>query len=229
MPTVKTWATNVCFRWSVAAKPTWTKDPHALGRRVRVALAWACGTGSLLTLDALEKEGHEVTLLHLASGVPDFVVEAQAAALALPLHQENENNLAALTRALEKLQSERVAFGYLRGEDHSGWKTGKASRAASVEPMLPVRHASPGEAARDFVARGHRAFVWQAPEAETLGRFLDDELIEDIDARLGRAGWGSYRFLAVDGPRFARRVDVMAGEAHQEGDAYRLGLGLKGC
>lgn len=204
---------------------------------MKVALAWGGGIGSLLALDALRREGHAVTLLHVLAGrgVPDFVLEAQAAALALPLHVEEPgaaDEMAAMRRGLEKLQVDRVAFGYVRGEEHAGWKVGKFTRSAGAEPMLPVRHVPPGEAARAFVEAGHRAFVHVVhdplPRA-LLGRFVEHALADDVDALHGRGGWASLRTLAVDGPAFARRLDVAAGDVVEEAASARLVLSLRGC
>jgi hypothetical protein len=206
---------------------------------MRVALAWGCGVGSVLALDALRAAGDDVTLVHAvvragdARAVPDFVVEAQAAALGLPIQlARGPAEIPALTAALRDAKVEAVAFGYVRGEENAGmFALSRAARDAGVEPMLPVRHVPPGEAARVFVASGGRAFVRAARPAERalLGRFLDGALIEEVDATLGRSGWAALRTLAVGGPPFLRDVEATAGEPEPAGDAWRLAVGLRGC
>jgi diphthamide synthase (EF-2-diphthine--ammonia ligase) len=208
----------------------------------RVALAWAGGIGSLLALDALRRAGRDVTLVHLqpsegeARAVPPFLVEEQAACLGLPLVSEpaGGNELAAVARALERARCDAVAFGYLRGEDYVGmFKVANAARAGGAEPLLPVRHLRPDDAAHALVAAGHRAFVRSVGAAlprAWLGRMLDAPLVDDVEEAAGRAGWSLVRTLAIDGPLFARRVEATVGDIVPTADgAARVELGLKGC
>lgn len=205
---------------------------------MRIALAWGGGIGSVLALEAIA--GHDVTLVHAPTPpgslahLPAFVVEAQAAALGLPLAlaPEGRTQMGALAQAVSRLRPEKVAFGYLRGEEYEQYHLAKTLQAAEAEALLPVRHLPPGEAARIFAEAGHRAFVRAAAppfDAPLLGRFLDQQAVDEVDAAGGRRGWAGVRALAVDGPRFRRRLDVAAGEARPAGEGWRLDLGLPGC
>jgi diphthamide synthase (EF-2-diphthine--ammonia ligase) len=185
---------------------------------MRVALAWGCGIGSLLALDALLREGHDVTLVHAPPpagalrAVPPFVVQEQAARLGLPLRlARGPDERSALAEAAAGFDA--AAFGYLRGEEHEG--AFKLGRALPTRLLLPVRHERPDEAARALARAGHRLFVRAvaAPlPRDLLGRFLDEVLIDEIEGAHGRRGWALVRTLAVDGPRFETRLDVAAGE-----------------
>lgn len=160
---------------------------------MRVALAWWGGLEDGL---ALARLGGAARLVHVtdpatrvdpATGVPDFLVEEQAAALGLPLELRRGGPPAGPARTLD--------------------------RAAALGGL----------------AQGFRAFVSAcAPplDASFLGRFVDADLVADVDAR---GGWGAFRTFLVDGPPFRRRVDVLAGDAVTVTDGWRLGLGLRGC
>lgn len=208
------------------------------GARVKVALAWGCGIGSVLALDALR--GHDVTLVHVGAPessdahVPPFVVEAQAAALGLPLvlAPAGGTQLGSLAQAVAGLRPEKVAFGYLRGEEYEQYHLAKALDRVKARALLPVRHLPPGEAARHALDAGHRAFVRAvAPpfDASLLGRSLEPPVVDDIDARAGRRGWAAVRALAVGGPRFRRPAHVAAGEPRPAGDGWRLDVSPMGC
>lgn len=208
---------------------------------MKVALGWAGGIGSLAALEALGR-AHDVTLVHVAGdprAAPDFVIGEQAAALGLPLVVERpragEPETEALARALASFSPDGIAFGYLRGEDYAGmFKVARAARGAGAEPLLPVRHVRPDEAARSLAERGDRLFV-RAVDAplprEWLGAFLDPATVDGIEGSHGRQAWSQLRTLAVDGPRFRRRVEATAGDIVPAGggEGWRLEIGLKGC
>lgn len=207
---------------------------------MRVALAWGCGVGSLLALDALVREGHDVVLVHVPSPagtwrhVPPFVVEDQAAALGLPLvlAEGDAPELARLSTALARARADLVAFGYLRGEEYEKFHLAKAVGRAETPALLPVRHVPPAEAARQLVEGGARAFVRGVAEPfapALLGRFLDAASVDEVEGTAGPKGWASLRTLVVGGPRFRRTFEVTALDAEAVAGGWRLGLGLRGC
>ena len=222
----------------------WVHAPRARAVRVDVALCWAGGAGSLLALDALLAEGHRITLVHAPTqrewgrrvrALPTFLVEAQAAALDLPLRLAGagaQRETDALADAAAASGATHAAFGFVRGEEHVGWKLGKTLRARGLEPLLPVRHQPPGEAARILVDRGARLVVRAVATGgprHALGRVLDEELVDDVDAAYGRAGWSALRTFTTGGPPFAKRVDVVSGETVEAEDGVALALALAGC
>lgn len=71
----------------------------------------------------------------------------------------------------------------------------------------------------DAIAAGLRGVVVAAGEPAVLGKFVD-ELDGTVDP---------LRTLALDGPGFARRVDVVAGEPRRLDGGWRLEVGLRGC
>lgn len=87
---------------------------------------------------------------------------------------------------------------------------------------LAHAHATPERSERaplaEAVAAGVRAVVIEARDPALLGKLTDEPGAED-----------GLRALAIEGPGFARRVDVVAGEARPHGGGWRLEIGLRGC
>jgi len=81
---------------------------------------------------------------------------------------------------------------------------------------------------------GLRAFVCACRpplSAEWLGRFVDEPLLADARA-MGvdlLAPGAAAATLVVEGPRFSRRVEAMAGDVAPHAGGWRLDLGLRGC
>lgn len=212
---------------------------------MRVVLSWSGGKDSALTLLRLLDDGHDVTLAHLtdaatrrdrAHGVPDFLVEEQAAALALPLDLRASDipgyggALAAATRAAK---AEAIAFGDIHLEAHRAWGQRFAEKEA-LRAIWPLWGESTRVVATEAVSSGLRAFVvaCRPPlDPSFLGRFLDADLVADVEARgADPAGEdGSYHTLVIDGPRFRRRVDAVAGASRPVGEGWMLDLSLRGC
>lgn len=212
---------------------------------MRVVLSWSGGARSALALARLREAGHDVTLAHLtdastrrdrARGVPDFLVQEQAACLGLPLAllaSRGRDDAAALLAALADLEPDAVAFGDAAAGARRAWGEDVARRAG-VEALFPLGDAPAEGLAREALARGIRAFVCACRpplDPSFLGRFLDDDLL----ARILAAGAdpmgarGECRAFVVAGPGFRRRVDATAGEARGWDGGWMLDLGLRGC
>lgn len=210
-----------------------------------MALTWGGGKDGALALARLLEAGHDVTLVHLtdsatrrdrAHGVPDFLVEEQAAALGLPLvlgASDARGHDAEMGRLLREAASEAVAFGDARSAPHRERGERLAARLG-LSALWPLWGEPPGAVAEEVVRRGFRAFVTACRpplEVSFLGRFLDEETLGDVRAAGAdpEGENGEYHTLVVDGPHFRRRVDAMAGDAVPHGDGWRLELGLRGC
>ena len=212
---------------------------------MRVLLSWSGGKDSALAFLRLREMGHDVALVHAtdaatrrdrAHGVPDYVVQEQAAALGARLHLRASDVAGyegALLDALREAAPDAVAFGDVDFAPHRAWGEALAAKAG-VDAVWPLWNQPTRDVAREAVDRGLRAVVvaCRPPlDPALLGRFLDHDLLAEIEAAgADPAGErGEYHTLVVDGPPFRRRVDVMAGEVRPHGDGWRLDLGLRGC
>lgn len=217
-----------------------------------VALLWSGGKDSALALDRLRRAGERVVaLVHnvdaatgrdRAHGVPDFVVEAQAAALGLHVRQSRSDWAgfgAAVERDLAALAAERgvdaVAFGDIRLAEHRAWNEALARRVR-LEPRFPLWGEDEASVVDEVVRRGHRAVVVAVRpplDRSFLGRWLHEEsFVADVRARgASIAGEdGEYHSLVVDGPLFRRRVDVVALAPRPGEHGYEwLDVGLAPC
>jgi uncharacterized protein (TIGR00290 family) len=220
-----------------------TAHPDAV-LAVKVALSWSGGKDSALALAGLRAEGHVVTLVHLtdadsrrdrAHGVPDFLIQEQAAALGLPLHlgaSDVRGYEAVFLDALREVAPDAVAFGDIDFVPHREWGEALA-RKAGVRALWPL-WGMPTRAVAEEAVKTMRAFVvaCRPPlDATFLGRFLDEELLRDVEARgADPAGErGEYHTFVVEGPGFRRRVEATAGDVAPLGDGWRLDVGLRGC
>lgn len=211
---------------------------------MRVALSWSGGKDGALALGRLLDAGHDVTLVHLtdaatrrdrAHGVPDLLVEEQAAALGLPLWlgaSDVRGYEAEMLRALKEVDAEAFATGDIDFPPHRAWAEALAKKAG-VALLVPLWGVATLEVAREAAAT-LRAFVCACrPPLDDafLGRFVDDALLADVASRgADPAGErGEYHTFVVDGPRFRRRVQVMAADIAPHDGGWRLDLGLRGC
>lgn len=219
--------------------------PACRWRRVRVVLSWSGGKDSALALARLRDEGHEVALLHLsdretrrdrAHGVPDFLVQEQAACLGLRLElrasvwSDYETEFLA---ALGELAPDAVAFGDVDLAEHRAWGERVAAQAG-VDALWPLWNEPTARVAAEVTERGLRAFVCACRpplDASFLGRFVEPALVDSMRSRgADPAGErGEYHTFVVDGPGFRRRVDVTAGEPVPWNGGWRLDMGLRGC
>lgn len=212
---------------------------------MRAALSWSGGKDGMLALDRLLQLGADVTLVHLtdaatrcdrAHGVPDFVIEDQAAALGLPLVLDASDWAGyeeAFLDVLARVAPDAVAFGDIQLEAHRAWGE-RIARRAGVDAMWPLWNAPTRAVVDEVLARGFRAVVTACRPplgASFAGRFLDATLVEDAIRRgADPAGEdGAYHTLVVGGPRFRRPLEVTAGDVVPWGPGWRVTLGLRGC
>ena len=212
---------------------------------MRVLLSWEGDLPSALTLARLRDAGHDVALLHrvdaatrrgFATGVPDFLVESQAACLRLPLVLRACDAAArgdALLAAAREAAPDAVAFAGLPGGGRRAWAEAVVPKAGA-DVLWPLDGAPPARVVEDAMACGVRAFVvaCRPPLDEgILGRFVEPPLVDLLAARgVDPAGAdGAHATFAVDGPGFARRVDATAGGVVPWDGGWRLDVGLRGC
>ncbi len=200
-------------------------------------MSWSSGKDSALALHETRAAGQlDVTVLLTTvnasfervamHGVRRALLEAQAAALGLPLHVvelpwpcPNEVYEQKMSMAIDEARRhgiEAMVFGDLFLEDIRRYREA-ALEGAGVMPSFPLWLWPTPEVARSLIALGFRAVVVcvdpaQAP-GEIAGRWYDATLLDDLPAGVDPCGEnGEFHTVVVDGPEFAYPVDVEVGE-----------------
>lgn len=209
-------------------------DPRPAAERA--VLSWSGGKDSALALDAAlddpalrvvgllttVTEGYDRVSMH---GVRRSLLEAQAAALGLPLtivripaRASNESYEAATLDALARCHAagvSRVLFGDLFLEDVRRYRERLVARAG-LACGFPLWGRDTRALAGEFVRRGFRATLVcvdprQVPAA-LCGRAYDRELLAELPPTADPCGEnGEFHTYVYDGPRFAHPVPVIPG------------------
>lgn len=206
-------------------------------------LSWSSGKDAAFTLHRLRTAG-EVEVTGLLStvdedsarvpvhGVPRTLVQAQAAALGLPLHAvelpspcPNEVYLARTGAALERARAggvAHVAFGDLFLADIREFRERSLSGTGLV-PLFPLWGRDTAELAASMLRAGLRAVVTcvdpvQAP-ASLAGRWFDEAFLADLPAGVDPCGEnGEFHTFVTAGPGFAHPVPVeVTGTTERDG------------
>ena len=207
------------------------------GRPLRTLIAWSSGKDSAWALHQLQQsQAVEVAgLLSTISaaydrvsmhGVRRSLVEAQAAALGLPLTLvalptpcSNEDYGALMGSAMARARAAgigAVAFGDLFLEDVRRYRERQIERTG-LTPLFPLWGSSTAQLAEQMLASGVRAVVTCADPrvvpASTAGRAFDRALLADLPLGVDPCGEnGEFHTFAWDGPAFRRPVPVHVGE-----------------
>jgi uncharacterized protein (TIGR00290 family) len=203
----------------------------------RAWLSWSSGKDSALALHRLRADGDAVVEGLLTTVNADArrvamhavrleLLEAQAVALDLPLHvvelpwpssnEVYEARMGAAVEAAVDLGVEAIAFGDLFLEDVRAYREG-ALAGSGLAPRFPLWGRPTHEVAREIVAVGIRAVLTcvdpaQAP-AELAGRWYDERLLAELPGDVDPCGErGEFHTFVVDGPDFARPLDVEVGQ-----------------
>jgi len=200
-------------------------------------MSWSSGKDSALALHEARIAGEldVVGLLTTVNGSFDRVamhgvrralLEAQAAALGLPLHivelpwpcpnEVYEQRMAVAIDAARRSGIEAMVFGDLFLEDIRHYREA-ALEGSGLTPVFPLWLRPTPEVARTLITLDFRAVVVcvdpaQAPRA-IAGRWYDASLLDDLPSGVDPCGEnGEFHTVVVDGPEFASPVDVEIGE-----------------
>jgi uncharacterized protein (TIGR00290 family) len=209
----------------------------------RAWVSWSSGKDSTFALAAaradpeLEVVGLLTTLNRSADRVTMHAVrrellEAQAVAVGLPLHQvglpspcTNEEYERLMTDAVASARSAgvtRMVFGDLFLGDVRAYREG-ALADSGIEPLFPLWGRPTGELAREMVDQGLRATITcvdpRQLDASFAGRTFDHDLLADLAdladlaASVDPCGEnGEFHTVVHDGPGFAEPLAVHPGE-----------------
>jgi uncharacterized protein (TIGR00290 family) len=207
-----------------------------MGAPRRAWVAWSSGKDSALTLhDALADPGLAVVGLLTTTDealaavtmhdVPQELVEAQAAALGLPLHVvsvpqpcpdgEYQRRMGA---ALEVARADGVTvvvFGDLHLADVRAYRE-DAMAGSGLEPVFPLWHEPVDQVAGRIIDLGLAPVVTcvdtEQLDAAFVGRAYDRALLADLPPGVDPCGEnGEIHTFVTDGPAFAHPVPVTVG------------------
>jgi uncharacterized protein (TIGR00290 family) len=203
-------------------------------------VSWSSGKDSTLALHEVRTDGEMevtglLTTVNSTAGrvamhaVRRVLLEAQAAALGLPVHVVElpwpcpnaiyEQRMSAAIDAARRQGVERMVFGDLFLQDIRAYR--EASLAGTgIEPMFPLWQRPTARLAREMIACGLRAVITcvdpaQAPPS-LAGHWYDEALLEALPDGVDPCGEnGEFHTFAVDGPGFAYPLQVSVGETVQ--------------
>jgi uncharacterized protein (TIGR00290 family) len=204
-----------------------------------IVLSWSGGKDSSVALATLLDDSRFNVVALLTSvtrefdrisihGVRRTLLEAQAAALELPLFEvslpaQSTNSIyeTAFLESLDRLRSSypglrRIAFGDLFLDDVRAYRE-RLVRLAGFEPHFPIWGRPTAQLAAEIVALGYEAHLvcvdTQQLAAEFVGRVFDTQLLSDLPESVDPCGErGEFHTFVSGGPIFARTVAVTRGE-----------------
>lgn len=201
-----------------------------------IYLSWSGGKDCALALRALRLEGRRVAgLLTTVTegydrvsmhGVCRVLLEAQAAALGLPLmvvmipqgcsDEAYRARMLEATKGLRRRGVSSVAFGDVHLEDVRAYRE-ENLEGAGMDALFPLWGKAPASLVEGFVDDGFSAIV-TCVDTEQLdgsfsGRWLDRRFLDDLPDGVDPCGEnGEYHTFVFDGPVFGGRVDFVVGE-----------------
>lgn len=204
-----------------------------------VVVAWSGGKDSALAVAALQADpGYRVVALVTTlttgydrvsiHGIRRAVLEAQVAALRLPLYEAQIPPAArnavyedAFARALEEIRASHagvrhIAFGDLFLTEVRSYREALLARLGWTG-LFPLWGRDTAALARECVTTGYRAILCCVDTtqlgAEFAGRAYDLELLSELPANVDPCGeWGEFHTCVCDGPVFSDPIGVCRGE-----------------
>ncbi len=211
------------------------------------ALAFSGGKDSMLALDRLQRAGYTITSLVTLydgatgrvrfHGTPLAVMQAQAAALGLPLRAyptEPATFEDVFLTALADLRAaggSALAFGDIHLADVRAWYETRVI-AAGLAHLEPLWGDAPADLAAEVIQRGYRAIITCIEEATADSAWLGRELTPDLLAAFAARGIdicgerGEYHTLVTDGPAFHAPLAVRPGAVHAANGFRQLDIHL---
>jgi uncharacterized protein (TIGR00290 family) len=200
-------------------------------------MSWSSGKDSALALHHVRRGG-EVDVVGLLTtvnaefqrvamhGVRRALLEAQAAALGLPLHvvelpwpcsnEVYEQRMSTAVQAAENAAVEAMVFGDLFLEDVRRYRE-RALEGTRLRPLFPLWERPTTAVASELLELGVKAVVScvdasQAPSA-LAGRWYDATLLAALPPGVDPCGEnGEFHTVVVDGPGFDAPLPVAIGE-----------------
>jgi len=192
------------------------------------------GTRPVVLLNVLNEEG-KISRSH---GIPAEILQAQAAALNLPMHlvasswQEYELKF---TTALKLLKAQyelsSAVFGDIDLEEHKAWEE-RVCTQSGLNAVLPIWQQNRKKLVLDMLDWGIKTIIVSCNETmgvEYLGKVLTPALISDLEA-LGVDPCGEngeFHTLVTDCPLFKKPIAVQTGSAQKHDQYWFIELTLQ--
>jgi len=208
--------------------------------RTPVVMSWSGGKDSVMALHELlgASECEIVELMATVSeeyrrvshhGVREELLDAQAAAIGIPLHKvylpsgqgggcSNEVYEAIMSRVMDGYKARdvnTVAFGDLFLEDLRAWREANLAKAG-MRGLFPIWKRNTTELAHEVIRLGYKAYV-SCVEAHVgpgfVGRLYDEKFLNELSSTIDPCGEnGEFHSFVFDGPIFRTPVAVEVGE-----------------
>jgi len=208
--------------------------------RTPVVMSWSGGKDSVMALhELLGADDYEVIELMATvseeyrrvshHGVREELLDAQAAAIGIPLHKvylpsgegggcSNEVYEAIMNRVMDGYKTRdvnAVAFGDLFLEDLRAWREANLAKAG-MRGLFPIWKRNTTEVAHEVIRLGYKAYV-SCVEAHVgpgfVGRLYDEKFLNELPSTIDPCGEnGEFHSFVFDGPIFRTLVAVEVGE-----------------
>jgi uncharacterized protein (TIGR00290 family) len=214
----------------------------------KTLLAWSSGKDSAWSLHVLRQRGTPpaalLTTVNQAAGrvamhgVRQELLEAQAAAVGLPLWQvplpwpctnaDYEAAMGDVCRRAVAAGFDTMAFGDLFLEDIRAYRVRQLA-GTGLEPIFPLWQLPTAALAREMIAAGLRARLASLDlsrlDRSFAGRDFDTALLDAFPPGVDPCGEnGEFHSFVYDSPEFARPIPVRCGETRESGGFLHIDL-----
>lgn len=177
------------------------------------------GDNPLILLNVLNEYGERSR----SHGIPKLILQAQADALAIPIHflsstwEDYESNYIENLKSLKQHYSINTSvFGDIDIQSHRDWEE-KVSRAAGLIPQLPLWQQDRKTLVLEMVSYGIEAIITSCNQdmgPDFLGRKVTVELIEELeDIGIDPCGEnGEYHTVVTKAPLFNNPIKLSVEE-----------------
>jgi uncharacterized protein (TIGR00290 family) len=219
---------------------------------MKILVSWSSGKDSAWMLHVIRSEGLGTPAALLTTvneaydrvamhGVRAEVLRAQADAAGLPLvtipipspcpNEIYEQRMAAAVAAAVADGFTHVAFGDLFLRDVRQYREDRLA-GTGLTPIFPLWERPTSHLARTMIGGGVKAILTCVDQrvlpASFAGRAFDEQLLAELPAGIDPCGErGEFHSCVVDGPMFARPLDVEGGEVVERGDFVFADLKLR--
>lgn len=201
-------------------------------KRPKALISWSGGKDSAFACYKALSQGVDIVCLLNAvrkrygrvafHGVRRELIDLQAEAIGVPLHQfkvnmdNYEEKYMEAVKAVKKVWGVREGvFGDIFLDDGRQWVE-KVCRAMRIKPAFPLWNINTERLIKDFVAAGFEAYVVSTQAnllgKDWVGRRVDRSFISDLK-RLRNVDIcgenGEFHTFVVDGPIFNKRIKLM--------------------